>query len=47
MPMGSNAVVLLPCLLEGIHVHHSHLEVAKLVEEPVVDLPGDIMPLRH
>ena len=47
MPMGSDAVVLLPSFLAGIHVDYNHVEVAQLMQELVVDLPGYRVPLRH
>ena len=47
MAVRGNAVVFLSCFLEGIHVDHSHVEVAQLMQELMVDLSGYRVPLRH
>ena len=36
--MRSEAVILLSGFLEGIHMDHSHIEIAQLVQQPVIDL---------
>jgi hypothetical protein len=45
--MEGDVVVLLPSFLNGIHVNYGHVEVAQLVEELVINLPGYPMPLSH
>src|SRR5215213_11663637 len=45
--MDADAVVLLPGFLDRIHVHHGHGEIAQLVQQPVIDLPGYRMPFGY
>ena len=44
MAMGSEAMILLPSFLEGIHMDHSHVEIAQLVQQLVIDLSGYAVP---
>ena len=41
MAVADEAVVLFADLLRRIDVYHSHVEVAQLMHEAVVDLSGD------
>src|SRR5829696_7695953 len=38
--MDADAVVLLPGFLDRIHVDHGHVEIAQLVQEPMINLSG-------
>ena len=40
MGVGCRAVVLFSGLLQRVHVDHGHVEVAQLMQEPMVDLSG-------